>query len=111
MINALYEPFPETISADGKNYPILTDFRDWLKFSDMMNDKEISSGEKILLLSDWFLNPPECVSSELVKAIFDFYKAENLDFKPDFHGDSEEISITPPVFDWKIDSKYVIGDF
>lgn len=111
MINALYEPFPETISADGRNYPILTDFRDWLKFSDMMNDKEISSGEKILMLSDWFLNPPECVSPELVRAIFDFYKAENLDFKPDFHGDSEVISVTPPVFDWKIDSKYVIGDF
>ena len=115
MINALYEPFPETVSADGYEYQIVTDFREWLKFADMMGDKELSSEEKILLLTDWFLKPPEYVTQELVKAVFDFYKAENLDPKSDFHSDddepSEEVPVTPPVFDWKTDSKYVIGDF
>lgn len=115
MINALYEPFPKTVSADGYEYPIVTDFREWLKFADMMGDKELSSEEKILLLTDWFLKPPEYVTQELVKAVFDFYKAENLDPKPDCHNDddepSEEVPVTPPVFDWKTDSKYVIGDF
>ncbi len=115
MINALYEPFPETVSADGYEYTVVTDFREWLKFADMMGDKEISSEEKILLLTDWLLKPPEYVTQELVKAVFDFYKAENLDPKSDCHSDddetSEEVPVTPPVFDWKTDSKYVIGDF
>ncbi|MDE5583710.1 MAG: bacteriophage Gp15 family protein, partial [Ruminococcus sp.] len=79
MINALYEPFPETISADGNEYPIVTDFREWLKFSDMMSDKEVSAEEKILLLADWFLSPPKFITQELVGAVGDFYKAENLD--------------------------------
>lgn len=116
MINALYEPFPETVSADGYEYPILTDFREWIKFADMMGDKELSSEEKILLLTDWFLKPPNYITQELVKAVFDFYKAKNLDLKSDCNDDdddesTEETPVTPPVFDWKIDSKYIIGDF
>lgn len=116
MINALYEPFPEAVTADGKEYPIVTDFREWIKFSDMMSDKELSSEEKILLFADWFLNPPEYITQELVKAVFDFYKAQGLDFEPDYDDEeeekpSDEPSVSPPVFDWKIDSKYIIGDF
>lgn len=115
MINALYEPFPETVSADGREYPVVTDFREWLKFADMMGDKELSSEEKILLLTDWFLKPPDCVTQELVKAVFDFYKAKSLDYEPDYNDDEEEPPdeppVRPPVFDWKIDSKYIIGDF
>lgn len=114
MINALYEMFPETVSADGKEYPIVTDFREWIRFADMMGDKELSSEEKILLLADWFLKPPDYITQELVQAVFDFYKAKNLNPEPDYEDDEEppdETPVRPPVFDWNIDSKYIIGDF
>lgn len=113
MINALYEPFPETVTAGGIEYPIVTDFREWIKFSDMLDDKEISSEEKIFLLADWLLNPPDLITNELINAVFDFYKAESLSFNRDYDDDevSEKQIVNPPVFDWKIDAKYVIGDF
>lgn len=80
----------------------------------MMGDRELSSEEKILLLAEWFLKPPDYITQELVKAVFDFYKAKNLDPEPDYEDDEElpdETPVSPPVFDWKIDSKYIIGDF
>ncbi len=46
MINALYEKFPDSITADGKNYGISTNFRDWLKFSDMISDENLTAEEK-----------------------------------------------------------------
>lgn len=111
MINALYEPFPETVTVNGIEYPIVTDFREWIKFADMLDDKEISSEEKIFLLAEWLLNPPERITNELIKAVFSFYKAENLNFNRDYDDEISEEQISPPVFNWKIDAKYIIGDF
>lgn len=113
MINALYESFPESIKADGKTYPIITDFREWIRFSDMMSDKELSTELKIYLLTEWLLKPPEKVTVSLVNAVFDFFRAAQLEPESvdDEGGEEQEMPVKPPVFDWKIDAKYVIGDF
>lgn len=52
MINALYEPFQEHITVEGEEYPIITDFRDWLRFADLMRDSDVSKRDKVYLLSD-----------------------------------------------------------
>ncbi|MDE5583118.1 MAG: bacteriophage Gp15 family protein, partial [Ruminococcus sp.] len=80
----------------------------------LMRDKEVSAEEKILLLADLFFSPPKFITQELVGAVGDFYKAENLDPKSEYQNENErsdDVSVTPPVFDWKIDSKYILGDF
>ena len=53
MINALYEPFPEEIRADGVSYPIETDFREWFRFGDMLADQELTKEEKLYLMTEW----------------------------------------------------------
>ena len=35
-MNVFYEGLPEVLVIDGKEYPIITDFREWLRFSDML---------------------------------------------------------------------------
>lgn len=115
MINPIYEKFPETVEADGNSYKIITDFREWIKFSDMMNDGDLSSEEKIFLLRSWFIKPPEIITKPLIDAVFSFYRADELELKnpvsddEDF-GNNREIK-RPPMFDWKIDARCVIGDF
>lgn len=115
MINPIYEEFPETVEADGNSYEIITDFREWIKFSDMMNDADLSSEEKIFLLKNWFIEPPEIITKLLIDAVFSFYRADELEFKKSDYDDendenNQEIK-RPPVFDWKIDAKCIIGDF
>lgn len=113
MINALYEPFPEEIEVDGISYPIVTDFREWFRFADMLADEELEKEEKLYLMTDWLLEVPEKISSELVNAVFGFYRANTL--KPDsLESDDEEETVQPkrpPVFDWKYDAAFIIGDF
>lgn len=81
----------------------------------MMSDTDLSPEEKIFLLKNWFIEPPEIFTKPLIEAVFSFYRADELEFKKpvsddeDF-GNNREIK-RPPVFDWKIDSKCVIGDF
>lgn len=53
-MNLLYEQFPETLRVSGKEYPIYTDFRNWLRFFDMLEEKGLSEREKMLLALRWF---------------------------------------------------------
>lgn len=113
MINALYEPFPEEIEVDGIAYSIVTDFREWFRFADMLADEELEKEEKLYLMTQWLSEAPEEITSELVNAVFRFYRANAL--KPDsFESDDEEETEQPkrpPVFDWKYDAAFIIGDF
>ena len=116
MINALYEPFPEEIEVDGIAYPIVTDFREWFRFADMLADEELEKEEKLYLMTQWLPEAPEEITSELVNAVFGFYRADGL--KPDIpeFGEDEESEENdqlkrPPVFDWKYDAAFILGDF
>ena len=116
MINPLYEEFPETIEADGQEYGILTDFHEWIRFSDMLSDCELTKEEKIYLMTDWLTETPEKITAELVNAVFDFFRADALEpdraeSDDDYETEEEPQSRRPPVFDWKYDAKFVIGDF
>lgn len=112
MINAFYEPFPDSITADGREYRIITDFREWFRFADMIADNGIPEQEKLLLMAEWLLDPPERITEELVDAVCDFYKADALNHIREADDDEkEEIPVNLPVLDWKIDAPYIIGDF
>lgn len=114
MINALYEPFPESIFVDGTEYPIITDFREWFRFADMVADTELSNRDKLLMMTQWLLEPPEQITSELVTALCDFYRAKALEREmPEYKDDEDEeyTSAALPVLSWKIDAPYIIGDF
>ncbi|WP_303838610.1 Gp15 family bacteriophage protein [Ruminococcus flavefaciens] len=115
MINALYEPFPECITVDGQEYQLLTDFREWIRFADMIHDTEIDNHEKVCMLALWFIDVPHKMTAEMVDALFDFYYAKDLEPDADADEDDEktveDTVIKPPVFDWRIDSRYILGDF
>lgn len=113
MINAFYEPFPETVTADGREYPIITDFREWFRFADMLEDKELSKKEKLLLMAGWLLEKPDRITSELVDGLCGFYRAKKLepDKPEDIDNEENEPVAAPPVISWKIDAGCIIGDF
>lgn len=116
MINPLYEEFPESIEIDGEEYGILTDFREWIRFSDMLGDNDLTDEEKLYLMTNWLTETPRKITAELVNAVFAFYRADALNpdlVENDNEDDLEEESQPkrPPVFSWKYDAKFLIGDF
>lgn len=116
MINLLYEPFPDSITADGKDFQILTDFREWLGFADMISDKSISSEERASLCGRWITPEPEIITAGIVSGLIGFLRGDGLEPDPQEDGEEDDSEPEqdipkPPLLDFCIDAKYIIGDF
>ncbi len=116
MINVLFEPFPECIFADGQEYRILTDFREWLRFEEMLRDPDISAEERAYFLGMWIDPEPDRITAGMVDGLLRFLRAEGLDPDPPEQDDDEDEEPQqpvpkPPVLDFCIDAAYILGDF
>jgi len=114
MIHLLCEPLPDSVTADGKAYPVRTDFRIWLKFADMLQNQN-SVQNPAFILRSVLVRPAPVFTETFIDAVYRFYRAEALNYQ-----EEDEISdknqATPEtrkslLFDWKFDAKFVLGDF
>lgn len=112
MMNLFYEPLPDSVPVGGSDLAILTDFRDWLKFGDMLRDDELRPEDKLDLMRAWFVEPPDVLTAEMFQALRDFCETRALDREPDADADEEPAHPNrPPTFDWTMDAGCVIADF
>lgn len=115
MMNILYEPFPESIEADGKKYGILTDFREWLGFADMIADRSMTAEERASLCGMWMDPEPERMTAGMISGLIGFLRGDGLEPDPPEPDEDEEPDEPdmpkPPVLDFCIDARYILGDF
>lgn len=78
MINLLFDPLPECVQVDGVDYPVVTDFRDWIAFADLILDPGISQQNKVAAAMQWYLDarPPD--ATKALHALKWFFTAEPL---------------------------------
>ena len=118
-MNVFYEGLPEVLVIDGKEYPIITDFREWLRFSDMLKS-DIPQNYKLEFLEDMFLEDiPPIYSLEdmdlVMKAITDFLSLIALEF-PVWQQEKESIEVfedegVKKAIYYEQDAPYIISAF
>lgn len=118
-MNVFYEGLPEVLVIDGKEYPIITDFREWLRFSDMLKS-DIPQNYKLEFLEDMFLEDiPPIYSLEdmdlVMKAITDFLSLSALEF-PVRQQEEESIEVfedegVKKAIYYEQDAPYIISAF
>lgn len=108
-MNLLYDTFPETVQVDDVAYAVYTDFRDWLRFFDMMADEAYTAKEKFLASMRWFRKEPPPNWIGAYKALLQFAS------RTDAPGEEQEPENSrlpqKPCFSWSFDSAYVLGAF
>ena len=110
MINILFEELPDAVEVSGRFYKIVTDFRDWIAFFDMMADMELDRKQKMLTALAWFSDGiPENIA-DAYKALTDFASCSGIKKIPENRDKSEKNSGTPTL-SWLYDSAYVLGAF
>jgi hypothetical protein len=95
----LSQALPNTITVDGKAYLVKTDFREWLKFSKVIENK------KAVLADTLFLFKEEYPNKNFLKELVDFFANPNN--VPNYtDSDSTEI-----LLDYLEDSEYIYASF
>lgn len=89
-MNVFYEELPKTLKINGEEYPIITDFREWIRFSDMLK-ADIPSECKVEFLADMFLEEvPNLYTEEDMEEVMDaitaFLSLSGIEF-PDKYSD------------------------
>ncbi|MDO5558130.1 MAG: bacteriophage Gp15 family protein [Oscillospiraceae bacterium] len=109
MINILYESYPTSVTIDNKVYQILTDFRDWISFSEMISDTSVSKEDKLLFMLSWFPGEKPPVTAEMIKQLVSFFAVKediSADVTENYSGRQKH-----PSFSFKYDAAYVLSDF
>lgn len=99
----LYEKPPEKLEINGKEYPINTDFRFWIKFQDaLVGDKtQKERAEELYMLVTELGLPP---SSATMDAMLKFYIGES-------HEKNTGGNKNSTAFDFVKDSEYIFSAF
>lgn len=119
--NVILDFLPDTIVVDGKEIELFTDFRDWLQFNRLLNQKEITD-EEVKEAFDCVIKKYVHVDPlNLIKGLMDFMnekeKVEIDETKPikmkDLMAEKEEDAepIGQPVLDYDYDSNYIYAAF
>lgn len=110
-MNLLYEPFPGSVQVNGRMHRIVTDYRDWLKFYDMLRDNELADREKIELMMAYYLDELTIRDIHAMQEpLLYFYQMK--DRKQTERGENEEkTNYKKPVYDFAFDAQCIISDF
>ena len=100
---SLYREPPESVTVQGKEYPVDTDFRRWIEFQGMLVAKEddTTKAERLCGFMKSLGLPP---SQESLEAMMEFYSAASQE-KPGAG------KARPQAFDFEQDSEFIFSAF
>ena len=113
--NMFYEPLPVAVEISGREYEIITDFREWIRFIDMMNDKEIPPNLKVMFTLRMFpggLSLSEVELQDLLKSFSLFLACKTKDDDTAVDSDDDNPSPRKPqILSYSVDAPYIVAGF
>ncbi len=110
-MNILYEQFPEEVKVNGEYYPIVTDFREWIRFTELVEDDSVPWRIKCGLLLQWYLDQvPEDIEAAIY-ALGDFLMCKRM-YQDDLEDEEEgQQKRGKPVFSFSEDAGCIYAAF
>ena len=110
-MNILYEQFPEEVKVNGEYYPIVTDFREWIRFTELVEDDSVPWRMKCGLLLQWYLDQIPDDIEAAIYALGDFLMCKRM-YQDDLEDEEEEQQKNgKPVFSFSEDAGCIYAAF
>ena len=115
-LRRLYEPYPEAVDVAGRRYPVLTDFRDWVMFSDLLKDPEITNRERLRTMLKYYRADIPLSGGDAVIGLCSFFLMKSMEeakriLLPDSTGQEPVRRRKAPVMDYHIDADCITAGF
>lgn len=115
MINPLYQLLPESVVINGKEYRIITDFREYIKLLELLKDDNVEAEEKYNLITQWFLDTPDEPFRDCIMALTNFITMKEQDPKRIEENNDEEnaseIETKKQTISYTLDAQYILSGF
>lgn len=107
-MNLFYEEYPDTILVNDVEIPVITDFREYIKLMDMLNDSKLLSHEKAYFLLQYFKEIPKDFSAA-IDALIGFVLMDELQTAESTNNQNE----TPKkeVYSFEYDYPFIFSAF
>lgn len=105
-MNILIDKFPNTVCVNGKGYEVETDFREWIRFTKLVEDEDVPWQIKCRLLLQWYIDGIPDDLEEAIEALGDF-----LTMRQD--GEESDEPMLPPkqVYSFDEDMVWIYSAF
>ena len=107
MLHPLYDSLPDTVSVQGKPYPVVTDYREWLSFLEMLADETYTAEERVLCAMAWYRARPPCNIAEAYQALLRYASCADMPHT----GRETGKSANTQLLSYTYDGAYIISDF
>ncbi len=108
-MNLLLDPLPDSVVVGGLEYPIRTDFRDWMLFEQLILAKDSGDDPRFQMLEWYECEPPPTLDAALL-ALLDFYKANRREAKEPQQKSTLK-KPTPRAYDFDVDAGLIYAAF
>lgn len=109
-MNILYERFPESVKVNGEYYMVITDFREWLRFAELVEDDSVPWQIKCRLLLQWYTDRIPDDIEAAIYALGDFFTCKKM-YQEDSEEEEEEQKRIKPVFSFSEDAGCIYAAF
>lgn len=114
MANLLYDELPQCVVVDGTDYPIHTDFRNWIRFELLMLDSGMDEAKKAAaLLALCYVKALPPTLEQAAQAMTEFYMggAAQLRRRPQTGGQDGQGAAARPIYSFEHDAPYIYAAF
>lgn len=74
-MNLLLDKLPDRLNINGRGYQIKTNFRDWIKFENVMLNQKASDMDKVIMIDSIFIDKPLSLN-QAIEALIKFYQCD-----------------------------------
>lgn len=104
---SLWDELPDAVVIDGNEYPVITDFREWIRLMALMKADDVELQSKAALVLSWYKEKPECSLPEAIDALSMFMRCGEK------YGEGEHTNTSKsnPTFSYEHDADVIYADF
>lgn len=105
-MNLFYEDYPVTIKVHGRNIRIITDFREYIRLQDALQDDSLTGNQKYAIICEYFVD--DCTIDEsAIHALTAFMAMEDIEQAGVIVRDSGN----KQLYSFSIDFPYILSAF
>lgn len=109
-MNLLTDNLPYTVSVNGRNYRIVTHWKDWVRFCCMLEDPDLRKREKTAVAMRYFTDekPDDIIAA--VQALLDFSVCKDIPHAG-IENNQRQAAKKAACFSWIYDAPFVLSAF